>query len=92
MTVAASAAYRGDVNMFETPVPQIDQEAYMLYDASVVWTSASEAWEVGVYGRNLADKRYRTGGYVFPGALFNDSFIGFYGPPRTIRASVEYSF
>jgi hypothetical protein len=26
------------------------------------------------------------------GALFNDSYIGFYGPPRTIRASVEYKF
>lgn len=92
LTVTGSAAYRGDVNFFETPIPAIDQDAYMLYDVGVVWTSPEAVWRVGLYGRNLADERYRTGGYVFPGALFNESMIGFYGPPRTIRASLEYTF
>jgi iron complex outermembrane recepter protein len=92
LALSASAAYRDDVSMFETPVPLIDQEAYWLYDASVMWTSASESWRVGVYGRNLDDTRYRTGGYNFVGALFGNSVIGFYGPPRTVRASIEYRF
>ena len=92
LEITASAAYRGDVNIFETPVPQIDQQAYWLYDAGIAWTSAQDTWRIGVYGRNLADKHYRTGGYVFPGALFNDSLIGFYGPPRQVRASLQYRF
>ncbi len=92
LAISGSAAYRDAVSIFETPVPEIDQAAYTLYDASVVWTSPNEAWRFGVYGRNLADKEYRTGGYVFPGALFNNSLIGFYGPPRTIRASLQYRF
>lgn len=92
LALSGSAAYRDDVNFFETPSPVIDQEAYTLYDASVVWTSHSDKLRLGVYGRNLGDERYRTGGYFFPGALFNNSLIGFYGPPRTVRASIQYRF
>lgn len=92
LTVPGSASYRGDVNIFETPVPAIDQQAFTLYDTSFVWTSPNESWRPGIYGWSLADKRYRMGGYVFPGELFNKSLIGFYGAPRTIRASLQYRF
>ena len=70
----------------------LDQGSYTLYDAGVVWKSATESWQLGIYGRNLTDERYRTGGYNFPGALFGNSIIGFYGPPRTYLASLTYRF
>ena len=63
-----------------------------MYDASVVWTSASERWSVGLHGKNLSDERYKTGGYSFPGALTGDSLIAFYGAPRTVTARVGVKF
>jgi iron complex outermembrane receptor protein len=87
-----SAAYRSDYQQFETPAPLLDQEAYWMYDASVVWTSASDRWMVGLNGKNLSDERYKTGGYSFPGALTGDSVIAFYGAPRTFTFSVGVKF
>ncbi|MGQ3040151.1 MAG: TonB-dependent receptor [Brevundimonas sp.] len=87
-----SAAYRGAYQQFETASPLLDQDAYWMYDASAVWTSASDRWTVGFHGKNLSDERYRTGGYSFPGALTGDSLIAFYGAPRTFTARVGYKF
>ena len=78
--------------MFETPAPEIDQPGYSLVDASAVWTSGSGRWRAGLHARNLTDERYRTGGYYFPGLAYGDSLIGFYGPPRTVFASLEYRY
>jgi iron complex outermembrane receptor protein len=97
--VLGSMSFRSDSSMFETPYPQVDQKAYELFDLSVVYVSADDDWRVGIYGRNLADKRYRTGAYTFafdPAApatlIFGDSVIGFYGPPRTVTATIDYRF
>ncbi|HET9230074.1 MAG TPA: TonB-dependent receptor, partial [Vitreimonas sp.] len=87
-----SAAYRGDSQMFEFAAPLLDQQAYTLYNASVTWTSDSDRWRFGLHGQNLGDEEYRVGGYNFPGALFGNSIIGFYGPPQTWTASVEVRF
>ncbi|MEC8456173.1 MAG: TonB-dependent receptor, partial [Pseudomonadota bacterium] len=76
-----SIAYRGAYQQFETPAPLLDQDAYWMYDASIVWTSSDDRLTFGVHGKNLGDERYRVGGYTFPGALTGDSIIGFYGPP-----------
>jgi len=92
LNIRAAVSFRSDTSMFETPVAAIDQEAYQLYDASAVWTSESEHWRLGLYGRNLSDERYRTGGYNFPGTLYGDSVIAFYGPPRTVFASIAYRY
>ncbi|WP_262690224.1 TonB-dependent receptor [Kordiimonas aestuarii] len=92
LALRGALSFRSAVNMFETPVPAIDQPAYELFDASIVWTSASDRWRVGLHGRNLGNERYRTGAYNFPGLAFGDSVIGFYGPPRTVFASIEYRY
>jgi iron complex outermembrane receptor protein len=31
-----------------------------------VWTSADGKIRVGLHGKNLGDKRYKTAGYLFP--------------------------
>ncbi len=87
-----SAAYRGDSRMFEFATPLIDQPAYWLYNASLTWTSDNDRIRLGLHGLNLADERYRVGGYNFPGDTYGNSIIGFYGPPRTVTASVEFRY
>jgi iron complex outermembrane receptor protein len=87
-----SVAYRGDYQQFETPAPLLDQGAYWMYDASLVWTSSDDRLTFGVHGKNLGDERYKVGGYTFPGALTGDSIIAFYGPPRTVTATLGLKF
>ena len=87
-----TAAYRGATQMFETPIPLLDQGSYWLYDATLMWTSPDARYRVSLAGRNLGDERYRAGGYNFPGAITGDSVIGFYGPPRTMTLSVTARF
>jgi iron complex outermembrane receptor protein len=92
LAITPSIAYRGDSQMFEFANPVLDQEAYTLYNASITWTSDSDRFRFGLHGQNLGDEEYRVGGYNFPGAVFGNSVIGFYGPPQTWTASVEVRF
>lgn len=91
-------SYKGDVQQFEIASPDIDQEAFGLLNASIVWTSDSEQWLVGVHGKNLTDEEYRTAGYCFgftncPSALgLENNTSVFFGPPLTGFVTVEYRF
>lgn len=92
IAVTPSISYRDDYSQFEFPNPILDQKAYSLVDLSVVWTAPNDKLTVGVYGKNLTDEEYRIGGYNFPGAAFNNSIIGYYGPPRTVSAMLQVKF
>jgi len=92
LAVTPSVSYRGDSSMFEFPNPILDQKAYSLVDLSIVWTDPTDRYTVGLYGKNLTDEEYRVGGYNFPGALFDNSIIGYYGPPQTVSASLKVKF
>ena len=80
------------MQLFEFAVPLLDPDGYFLVDASANWLSPDEKIKLSVNLRNLTDEKYRVGGYNFPGALFGNSIIGYYGPPRTATFSVEYRF
>ena len=93
LAITPSISYRDDYSQFEFPNAILDQEAYSLVDLSVVWTAPNDKLTLGVYGKNLTDEEYRIGGYNFPGAaVFNDSVIGYYGPPRTVSAMLQVKF
>ena len=98
LLLTTNYSYKGDVQQFEIAAPDIDQDAYGIWNASVVWTSQSDTWLVGLHGKNLADEEYRTAGYCFgfqncPSALGGENNTTvFFGPPRTVFASVEYRF
>ncbi len=92
VAITPSASFRDDYSQFEFPNPILDQEAYTLVDLSAVWTDPTDRWTVGVYGKNLTDEEYRVGAYNFAGATFNNSLIGYYGPPRTVTASLQFKF
>jgi iron complex outermembrane receptor protein len=94
ITFVPSASYRSSFNMFEIP-STLDQEGYVLVDASINWTSADDRYTIGVHGKNLTDEIYRIGGYNFPqaaGVLFGNSVSAFYGPPRTVTVSLSAKF
>jgi iron complex outermembrane receptor protein len=92
LAITPAIALRSRQQMFEFAVPLLDQAATVLVDASVNWTSADDRFTLGVHGRNLTDERYRVGGYNFPGALFGNSIIGYYGPPRTVAVTAGVRF
>lgn len=92
LSLIGSASYRGDTHQFETPNALLDQAAYTLWDASLVWTSADRRLRAGLHGKNLGDTRYKVAGYLFPTLGLEGSTTAFYGNPRTISATVEYRF
>ncbi len=61
-------SYRSKVFQFEIPNPYIDQEGFALFDANVVYSAPGDRWSIGVHGRNLFDKEYKTSGYTFVAA------------------------
>jgi iron complex outermembrane receptor protein len=92
LAVTPSVSYRGDSSMFEFPNAILDQKAYSIVDLSIIWTDPTDRYTLGLYGKNLTDEEYRVGGYNFPGALFDNSVIGYYGPPQTLTASLKVKF
>lgn len=91
LSITPAVTLRSSIHMFEYVSP-LDQKGYVLADASVNWTSDDDRFTIGVHGRNLFDERYRVGGYYFPGALYGDSVIGYYGPPRTFSVTGGFKF
>ena len=66
LDVNTTVAYRSSARMFaEYSVPYIDQPAYALWDANMVWRSAGNRYELGVHAKNLTDKHPRIGGYTY---------------------------
>jgi iron complex outermembrane recepter protein len=92
LSVTPAISMRSDSQLFEFAVPLLDPDGYFLVDASANWLSGDERIKLSVNLRNLTNEKYRVGGYNFPGALFGNSIIGYYGPPRTATFSVEYRF
>jgi iron complex outermembrane receptor protein len=94
ISLTPSASYRDKMTMFEIP-SVLDQKAYWLYDASIVWNSADGKYQLGLHGKNLGDERYRVGGYNFPQSaaiFYGNSVSAFYGPPRTVMLTAQAKF
>ncbi len=83
-------SYRDDTSQFEIPNEFLDQEAYTLWDASILWTTDSQHWQFGIHGKNLTDEEYKVAGYFFPTTGLESNVTAFYGNPRQIWATVEY--
>ncbi|MGZ5686042.1 MAG: hypothetical protein ACXWG9_18090, partial [Usitatibacter sp.] len=104
LALASTVSYKSKVYQFEfvrpTGVPSLDvnlpaaellaQGGYSLWDASLVWTSRDHRLQLGLAGRNLGDKRYKVAGYPF-GGFFN-TITAFYGDPRTVKATLTWTF
>ncbi len=62
---STTLSYRSKTFQFEIPNPYIDQSGFALWDASLVYTAPDEHWSLGIHGKNLLDKEYKTSGYTF---------------------------
>jgi iron complex outermembrane receptor protein len=65
------------------------QPGYALWNASLSWDLPDGRWRVALRGDNLADKRYLTNGFYY---LPFGIATGYYGPPRTVSLTLDYSF
>jgi iron complex outermembrane receptor protein len=97
------ASMRSDASQFEVPNPFLDQDGFVLVDASVVYTTDSGLFSIGVHGKNLFDKEYIVAGYNFvAGGVGGAPFIptlgregtltGFYGDPRRVFVTAQVNF
>lgn len=80
--------YSGDMFKDALNDPLIATEGYWLWNARVSLFSGAD-WDISVWGKNLADKRYVTQGV---NALALGSGFRVYGPPRTWGVSFAKSF
>ncbi len=65
LNLGTTISYRSSTSQFEIPNPYIDQSGYALVDASLVYTAPDDRWSIGIHGKNLTDKEYKTSGYSF---------------------------
>ncbi|NVJ99165.1 MAG: TonB-dependent receptor [Alphaproteobacteria bacterium] len=92
LNIGGNWSHKGSIVQFETPVAEIDQDAYDIANASIVWVSEDGKYTLGVHGKNLFDKQYKTAGYNFPTLGLENNITVFYGPPRTVTATFEVRF
>jgi iron complex outermembrane receptor protein len=77
-----SVSYRSKSQQFELRVPGLDQKGFALWDANAVWRSANGRYELGLHGKNLANKKYIVSGYNFLRQNpFSGEFINLNGTP-----------
>lgn len=58
-------SYRSLTHQFETASPFLDQPGYALLDANLTYSFARGRYSIGVHGKNLTDKQYKTSGYQY---------------------------
>ncbi|MBU7579756.1 MAG: TonB-dependent receptor, partial [Porphyrobacter sp.] len=97
------ASLRSDASQFEVPNPFLDQDGFVLVDASIVYTTDDGRYSIGLHGKNLFDKEYIVAGYNFTaggvgGAPFvstlgrEGTLTGFYGDPRRVFVTGQINF
>lgn len=97
------ASLRSDASQFEVANPFLDQDGFVLADASIVYTADSGLYSIGLHGKNLFDKEYIVAGYNFVaggvgGAPFvstlgrEGTLTGFYGDPRRVFVTAQINF
>ena len=64
ISASTTVSYRGDSQQFELRTPMLDQPAYTLLDANLVW-DINQTFSLSIHGRNLTNERYIVAGYNF---------------------------
>ena len=65
LSFGTTLSYRSKTYQFEIPNPYIDQKGFALWDASLVYTAPDDRWSIGVFGKNILNKHYKTSGSTF---------------------------
>ncbi|SDA11752.1 iron complex outermembrane recepter protein [Sphingomonas sp. NFR15] len=62
---STTVSYRSLTHQFETASPFLDQPAYTLVDANLVYSFGKGRYSIGVHGKNLTGETYKIGGYQY---------------------------
>ena len=107
LNITGGMSFKSQTYQFEIPIPQIDQPAYQLFDASIVYRAPDNRWSLGLYGKNLSNERIKTSGYNFmvgnaTTGVLNQPFAAalgregvltaFYAPPRQVFVTGTLNF
>lgn len=90
INLQADAVYSDDIFFTNLNDTFVGQESYWLTGARIGFTTADENWNASLWVKNLADEEYFVGGFEF--LSLGGTYYGFSGDPRTIGASISYSF
>jgi iron complex outermembrane receptor protein len=83
--------YKSLTHMDFSNAPSVAQGGYGLLNARISFATRDDRWQVALSGQNLTDKLYFDNGVGSYLGAFGFTYV-FYGPPRTITASVRYRF
>ena len=73
LNLNTTVSYRSASQQFELAIPGLDQGGFALWDANLLWRSSGNRFELGLHGKNLANKKYLVSGYNF---LRQDPYTG----------------
>lgn len=65
LSFSSTLSWRSKTYQFEIPNPWLDQKGFALWDASLVYNAPDNRWSLGLHGKNIANKKYKTSGYTF---------------------------
>ena len=65
VNASTTLSFRDRSQQFELRTPGLDQPAFALWDASLVYSAEGDRFSIGIHGRNLTNKRYVVSGYNF---------------------------
>lgn len=97
LLIGTTVSYRSATSQFEVRSP-LDQPGYALWDASMVWNSDDDHWQLGLHAKNITDERYIVSGYNFINAAGGSTLgregvlTAFYGDPLRVFASARMRF
>tara|TARA_R110002072_G_scaffold120994_2_gene254424 strand:- start:107 stop:2413 length:2307 start_codon:yes stop_codon:yes gene_type:complete len=88
----ADAYYKGEIYYSNdyacSCFDRLNTDGFTTYNAGITFITADGKWELGVFGRNLSDKREINGGF---GVDAFGTTTAAYTAPRTYYASIKYS-
>jgi iron complex outermembrane receptor protein len=65
LNVNSTLAYRSKSQQFEIATPMLDQKGFSIWNAAATYELPGGHWTVGLYGKNLTNKKYISAGYNF---------------------------
>jgi iron complex outermembrane receptor protein len=71
--VNSTLSYRSKSQQFERPIPGLDQKGFSLWNAGATYDLPGGHWTVGLYGKNLLNKKYVTAGYNY---MYQNDYTG----------------
>ena len=92
LALIASVAAFDDQVQFEVPDPLIDQDAYAVWNSSVVWSDRAGRWQLGLHASNLFDEEYRVSGLNNSDLGLENNVLAYYGSPRQFWLDLQYRF